>query len=198
MPLSATAPQLLALSRVKLVMAALVLGLADWGSSAAGGSLFPGAPLDELAHVLSTLIVLWAFGPRPRWRFIVPALVASAMIDVDHVPDRLGVDWITAGTQRPYTHSLLMIAVVIVIAIPCSRLHEPLLGVAAGLAIHYWRDMGEGGGGVPLLWPFSDHSFRYRHALFVAAMVGFVLIDAARCRYGARPQMKLWLKTGRG
>ena len=56
-----------------------------------------------------------------------------------------------------------------------------LLGVAIGLAIHFWRDMAEGGSGVSLLWPFSYHSFQYPHAVYVAAMAAFVLFDATVC-----------------
>jgi membrane-bound metal-dependent hydrolase YbcI (DUF457 family) len=171
----------LALSRETLALAAILLALADWGSRVVGNSLFPGAPLDELAHALTTLLVLWALGGRAQDRFLIPALIASVLIDVDHVPGRLGTNWLTAGTQRPYTHSLLAIAMVVVVALAWRRRRDPLLGIAIGLAIHFWRDMAESDSGVPLLWPFSDHSFRVQHGVYIATVAAFVLVDAVRC-----------------
>lgn len=187
-------PRLLAISPGKLALAAILLALADWGSRLAGDSLFPGAPLDELAHALTTLVAVWSLGPRVQQRLLVPALIASVVIDVDHIPGRLGVDWLTAGTQRPYTHSLLTILVIIALALACRRWRDPLLGVAAGLALHFWRDMGEPSSGVALLWPLSDHSFRACHWEYTAAMVACVLLGAVRLRSGAGHGWKAGLK----
>ena len=111
----------------------------------------------------------------------MPALIASVAIDLDHIPAQLGADWLTAGTPRPYTHSLLTIVVVVAIAVLWRRRRDLLLGVAIGLAIHFWRDMGEGGSGVSLLWPVSYHSFQYPHGLYVAVTAAFALLDAGLC-----------------
>jgi membrane-bound metal-dependent hydrolase YbcI (DUF457 family) len=178
------------LSPAALAIATTLLLAADWGSRLAGDSLFPGAPLDETAHFFTTLLIVLALGPRFCRRFLAPALVASVAIDVDHVPARLGAQWLTAGTPRPYTHSLLTVAVVMLIALVWRRRRDLWLAIAIGLAIHFWRDMGEGSAGVSLLWPFSDYSFHYPHGLYVAVMALFVLVDAVRCRgwSGAIPQ----------
>lgn len=168
-------------SGVGLTVAVVILAGADWGTRLAGDTVFPEGPLDEIAHLLTTLLVLWVLSSRMRARYLMPALIASVAIDLDHVPARLGAEWLTAGTPRPYTHSLLTIVVVLVIAAVWRRRRDVLLGVAIGLAIHFWRDLGEGESGVSLLWPFSDHSFQYPHGAYVAAMVAFVLIDAALC-----------------
>ena len=112
----------------------------------------------------------------------MPALFASVLIDMDHVPGRLGVDVLTAGTPRPYTHSLLTIAVVLVGALLWRRRRDVLLGVALGLGIHFLRDLAEPGSGVALLWPFSDRSFNVPHASYVVAMLAVVAVDAYRCR----------------
>ncbi len=173
--------RLLALSPAALAVAVVVLAAADWGYGLAGDTVFPGGPLDELAHLLTTLLVFWALGSRACERFLVPALIASVAIDADHIPDRLGVDWLTAGTPRPYTHSLLMILVVLAIAALWRGRRDLLLGVAIGLSIHFFRDMGEGGGGVSLLWPLSDHSFQYSHGAYVVVMAVVVLVDTALC-----------------
>lgn len=168
------------LSPVTLALTGVLLAGADWGTRLAGDTVFPGGPLDELAHLLTTLLFFWALRPRARERFLVPALIASVAIDLDHIPGALGVDWLTAGTPRPYTHSPLTIAVVLASALVMRRRRDLLLGIAIGLAIHFWRDMGEGGSGVSLLWPVSDHSFQYPHGAFVAVMAVLVLIDARR------------------
>ena len=164
-----------------LALAVVVLVGADWGTRLAGDTVFPGGPLDEIAHLLTTLLVLWALGSRVCRRFLVPALIASVAIDLDHIPGRLGAEWLTAGTPRPYTHSLLTIALALALAWRWRGRREVLLGIVIGLAIHFWRDMGEGASGVSLLWPLSDHSFQYPHGVYVAVMAVVVLIDAARC-----------------
>jgi inner membrane protein len=174
------------LSPVTLALTAVLLAAADWGTRLAGDTVIPGGPLDELAHLLTTLVFFWALGPRARERFLVPALIASVAIDLDHIPGRLGVDWLTAGTPRPYTHSLLTIAIVLASAYALRRRRDLLLGVAIGLAIHLWRDMGEGESGVSLLWPISKHSFQYPHGAFVAVMAVLVVIDARRCAEAKR------------
>jgi inner membrane protein len=168
---------LLELAPATLTVAAVGLAGADWGTQLAGSSLVPGGPLDEIAHLLTTLLVFWALGSRARERFLMPALVASVAIDLDHIPGRLGADWLSAGTPRPYTHSLLTIVVVLAVAALWRRRRDVLLGVAIGLAIHFWRDMAEGGSGVSLLWPISYHSFQYSHGVYVAVMAAFVLLD---------------------
>jgi membrane-bound metal-dependent hydrolase YbcI (DUF457 family) len=167
-------------SPVTLACVTVLLAASDFGDRLAGDTLFPGAPLDETAHLLTTLLICWALGRRAGERFLMPALVASVAIDADHVPARLGAQFLTAGTPRPYTHSLLTIAVVLVLAWRWPRRRDLWLGVALGLALHLGRDMGEGGSGVSLLWPFSDHSFQYRHGYYVAVMAAFVLVEAAR------------------
>lgn len=177
----AIAPGLCGLSPATLIIAVVILAGADWGTRLAGSTLFPGGPLDEVAHLLTTLLVFWALGSRARARFVVPGLIASVAIDLDHIPDRLGVDWLTVGTPRPYTHSLLTIVVILATAALWRRRRDVLLGVAIGLAIHFFRDMGEGGSGVSLLWPFSDHSFQFPHGAYVAGLVMFVLVDVAVC-----------------
>lgn len=142
--------------------------------------------MDEVAHLLTTLLVLWALGPRACRRFLTPALVASVAIDLDHIPGQLGATWLTTGTPRPYTHSLLTTVIVITIAVCWRRRRDLLLGVAIGLSIHFWRDLGEGGSGVSLLWPVSYHSFQYPHGIYVVVMVVVVLINATRVRTGRR------------
>ena len=165
-----------------LAAAAAALLLADWLHRQVGDSVFPGGALDEIAHLLTTLIVLWALGPRICDRFLVPALVASVLIDLDHIPGILGHDFLTRGTQRPYTHSLLSIVVVLVVAGLWRSRRDVLLGIAIGLAIHFWRDMSEADAGVALLWPASDHSFTLAHTTYLIIMGVCAAVAAVRCQ----------------
>ena len=148
--------------------------------------MVPGGPLDEVAHLMTTLIVVWALGRRVCERFLIPALVASVAIDADHIPGALGYDFFTQGIPRPYTHSLLSIVVVLVLAALWRSRRDLCLGVALGLAIHFWRDMSESGAGVSLAWPVSDHSFMLSHAGYLAAMAVFATIAALSARFPAR------------
>lgn len=171
----------LRLTPLALCAATVVLAAADWGSQLAGDSFFPGGPLDEIAHLMTTLLVLWMLGPRVCERFLVPALIASVAIDFDHVPGRLGIEWLTKGTPRPYTHSLLTVVVVLAVALVWRRRRRLLIGVAIGLVIHFWRDMGELGSGVSLLWRLSYRAFEYPHWTYLIAMAAVVLVDVSIC-----------------
>lgn len=168
-----------------MVVATTVFVIADVGDQLVGTSPWGQAPLDETAHVMTTLFVLWAIGGWVFDRLLIPALVASVAIDLDHLPGDVGYNFLTRGTPRPYTHSLLTIAIVLVVSLFWKRRRELLLGVAFGVAIHLWRDMAEPGSGVALFWPLSDASFSYSHAIYLIAMA---LIIAAgmqrslRCR----------------
>lgn len=166
--------------------AALILLLADWAYRSVGDSVVPGGPLDELAHLMTTLIVLWALGRRACDRFLIPALVASVAIDADHVPAALGHHFLTRGTPRPYTHSLLTLAVVLLAAALWRSRRDVLLGVALGLTIHFWRDMSESGAGVSLAWPLSDHSFMLSHTGYLVAMAVFATVAVLSARFPAR------------
>jgi inner membrane protein len=168
------------LTPTRLALATAGLALFDWGDELAGGSFFPGGPLDEVAHVLTTVLILWALGRRACQRFLVPAVIASVAIDLDHIPGRLGTNWLTNGTPRPYTHSLLTIALVLAAALLWRRRRDVFLGIAIGLASHFFRDLAEPGRDVALLWPWSYHSFSLSHALYLAVMAIIVLIDVLR------------------
>jgi membrane-bound metal-dependent hydrolase YbcI (DUF457 family) len=163
-----------------VAIAAVLLFLADRGAEQAGGSTFPGGPLDEIAHALTAALALWALGWRLPKAFWIGALAASVLIDADHIPDRLGAHRLTAGTPRPYTHSLLTLVCVVAIAAIWRRGRPAMLGVLFGLVLHFWRDLSEPGTGVALLWPFSDHSFNTSHASYLIIMAAVVTVAVLR------------------
>lgn len=141
------------------------------------------AVVDELGHAATGVLVVAALAPRPS-RFAWGLLAASLLIDADHLPRVLGSDWLTQGTPRPYPHSLLTVAVVLMagFAIGRRRPRARLVagGVALGLVAHFLRDLGEGGGGVPLWWPLSEVSPEMPRALYVGLMVALAVAGAVR------------------
>ena len=163
-----------------VAVAAMVLFMADWGAERAGGSTVPGGPLDEIAHALTVALALWALAWRVPKAFWIGALAASVLIDADHIPDRLGAHWLTVGTPRPYTHSLMTMVCVLGVAAIWRRGRPAMLGVLFGLALHFWRDLSEPGTGVALLWPFSDHSVSTSHASYLILMVVVIAVAALR------------------
>jgi MYXO-CTERM domain-containing protein len=177
------------ISPVALCGFVLVFAAADVGSQMAGDSLFPGGPLDEIAHALTTLLVLWAVGGRLYQRFLTSALIASVAIDIDHIPARLGARWLTDGTPRPYTHSLATVLVVLLVAFVWRRRREVLLGVVVGLMLHFWRDLSEFGSSVALLWPLTKHAFSLPHPSYLVLMavaVAGAMRQSIRLQQGRR------------
>jgi MYXO-CTERM domain-containing protein len=163
--LLASSPLILAGAVVVFVAVAIA-----WNADVVGGSTVAGGVIDETAHVLTTLLILWALGRRACERFLVPALIASLLIDLDHVPGRLGSDWLTGSAPRPYTHSLLTVLVALGAAALWRRRRDLLLGVTIGLAIHIWRDLSDATAGAWLFWPVSDHATKLPVAGYYAVM----------------------------
>src|SRR5438067_1886378 len=97
-----TVHTMLRLTPRSLTIAALALGVTDLISVLTGDAFLPGGPVDEIAHLLTTLVVLWALGPKVYDRFLIPALIVSVAIDIDHIPGRLGYHFLDAHAPRPY------------------------------------------------------------------------------------------------
>ena len=168
------------LSPAQVLVCAAVMFAADWAYQGAGSAFFPGAPLDEVAHVLTALLLLQALPSRRRASVAIPALIASVAIDLDHVPQYLGYDFLTVGTPRPYTHSLLTALVLLALAVALQRHRSLFIGLTLGIALHFFRDLAEGNGsGVCLLWPLSHESFSYPHAAYLAMLACVVAADLA-------------------
>lgn len=162
-----------------LVLAAGGLGLTDWAYRRVSSSLSAGA-LDETAHALTVLLVLWAMGGRSCRPLVVPALVGSVAIDVDHIPRELGSCWLTAGTPRPYTHSLLTIAVLLIAASLWRRRRMAIVGFALGVSVHFMRDLADSSAGVSLLWPWSNRPFTIPRGAYLAGVALLIAFIATR------------------
>jgi inner membrane protein len=141
--------------------------------------------LDEPAHVLTTWLCLTAvaYRLRPTWSRVLPwALVASVVIDLDHLPVYLWSAPIALPGSRPVTHSLAAVAVLLAVAAATRRrVRTAALGLAVGVTLHLVRDVATGPG-IPLLWPVDPSDVQLPYGLYLAALVvaAAVAVDRAR------------------
>lgn len=136
------------------------------------GSLLYGL-VDEPAHLATCAVGLLALalvGKRLSKTFVLAALIASVAIDLDHAPQHLGFDFLTAGTARPYAHCALAVLLPLLAAFLLPRWRALLLGIAFGVAAHLVRDLATGPG-VPLGLPFSSASVRLPYVIYAGALV---------------------------
>ncbi len=166
----------------RAVTAAAVLFAVDQLVYQQVGSFVPlQAPLDWTNHLLTTLFIAWALRPLIDRTRILIALIASVLIDADHIPGYLGSHVLTGGTPRPYTHSLATAVVLLVVAAlrPAWRGRE--LGAALGVLSHLWRDLAEPSGtGVALFWPVSDRAITTPPAVYLGSIAVLALIALIR------------------
>jgi inner membrane protein len=164
------------LALLALVGVVLVLDLGWALSGAYTGSLAYGL-IDEPAHLATcaiALILLALCGRSLTPTFVVAALVSSVAIDIDHLPQHLGFDFLTAGTSRPYLHCALAVIVPLLAALLLPRRRQLLLGIAFGVTAHLARDLVTGPG-VPLALPLSDASVRLPYLLYAGGLVAVAL-----------------------
>lgn len=129
--------------------------------------------LDEVSHLATAalgLLVLACVLDLPR-RFYAAALIASVAIDLDHIPDYLGL--LGDQAQRPFTHSLATVAICAGAAAASRRHRAVLAGAAAGLMLHFARDIVEGPPGVRMLWPLQQTAWTASYWWFVAMIAAF-------------------------
>lgn len=139
--------------------------------------------LDEPAHLATAWLGLAALAPRAlSHRAWWAALVASVAVDVDHLPLYLGNGAFSVDGGRPPTHSLLLVALLALLAVPPRA--RWLLGAAAGVVLHLTRDLVTGPG-VPLLWPLADANLRLPYWPYAAVLVALAVAASARAaRHG--------------
>lgn len=138
--------------------------------------------LDETAHAATGLIMLAAVGRVFEGRVVVAVLCASVLIDLDHVPAMLGSTFLTAGTPRPYTHSLATLVLCGLVAVVSRGATQRIaLAVVAALCLHFLRDLAEPGGpGVSLLWPLSSRAFTVGYVWYAVVMLGLTAVALLR------------------
>ncbi|MCW2817344.1 MAG: rane-bound metal-dependent hydrolase [Marmoricola sp.] len=155
------AGRLLSAPWMPVLALALVLGL-----DAVRGTRHLGLALDgltdEAAHLATATVVLLAVVAthdlRRLRRGLVAVLAGSVLIDVDHVPLYAGLRGVADG-GRPFSHSPVTVVVLLAAAAALPRLRPVLLGLAAGVVLHFVRDVATGPG-LPLGWPVTTASVR--------------------------------------
>jgi inner membrane protein len=138
-------------------------------------------PADWVGHLATTGVALLAMAPRP-WRrharMLATVAVASVAIDVDHIPLYLHlVSGVDGG--RPVTHSLVTPALLVAAGLAWPRRRRLLLAAAAGVGLHFVRDIATGPG-LSLLAPFSDARTLLPWASYAAVLVALVAVVALR------------------
>jgi membrane-bound metal-dependent hydrolase YbcI (DUF457 family) len=132
--------------------------------------------IDEPAHLATCAVMLIAAlaltGKRMPPRFVAAALVSSVAIDLDHILGYLGSHLLMGSMPRPYTHSLLLVAVFVTVGALSRRrdLRQIWLGIACGVAAHLLRDLATGPG-VAFLWPLVIAPIRIPYALYAGTLV---------------------------
>jgi membrane-bound metal-dependent hydrolase YbcI (DUF457 family) len=151
----------------------LIWALLEGSTGALGYGL-----VDEPAHLATCAVALLALtaalGRGLSSRFIVAALLASVLIDLDHIPGLLGSQLMSAGMPRPFTHTALLAFVLALAGWASQRpaRRQLCLGAALGVSAHLLRDLATGSG-VPLAWPLSDG---IAHAPYEAFAITLVLL----------------------
>jgi inner membrane protein len=165
---------LIRLWAVPILLAGVALAF-DAANSRVPFSVLASGALDEVAHLVTGalgLLALACFIDAPR-RYYVAGLIASVAIDLDHIPLYLGLG---NPDQRPVTHSLTSV-LVIVAAAALSRRHRAVFaGAATGLLIHFARDIAEGPPGVRMLWPLQNTAWTATSRWFLAMIIAFTVV----------------------
>lgn len=178
---------------------AAAIALVDRGVPWQHWGFVPRALVDEPCHLATAVIVL---GALTRWRgrppgrcFAWAMLSASVLIDADHLPLEFGSAAWTAGTPRPYTHALWVVAA-LALAAAAARRRPPGArartvaavagGAAWGVAAHFLRDVATAP--IALWWPVSSVGVSVPHAWYLAALAVLAVLPppAGRERWRRR------------
>jgi hypothetical protein len=156
-----------------IVVAAVSLGVifvVDYYFENASPPLLVVAVLDEIAHLGTALILLIGLGRVSLSPFTVACLVGAVLIDVDHLPAMLSPDVSLIEEERPVTHSVIWVAVLLISSTGLTgQWRSVVVGLSLGILTHLVRDMATGG--VPLFWPVSDNIVEIPYWTYAIAIV---------------------------
>lgn len=135
--------------------------------------------LDEPAHLLTAWLFLAAVPATrgrldPRW-----LLLGAVVLDVDHLPLYLWGALATSVGGRPATHSLVTVLALLTVAGLSRRLRATVAGLAAGVLLHFFRDVATGPG-LPIAWPLSGDSTVLPYGLYLGVSAGLAMVAVAR------------------
>jgi hypothetical protein len=162
------------------VIGILLIFIADLFTTRVRVSQPVDAVFDEPAHIATGLLLLGMLPLALRIRYgldgLLGVLLGSVLIDIDHLPQEFGHEFLTRGTDRPYPHSLLTLFIVLIIAALLSGAWRRIgWGFAFGLTAHFLRDLATNR--VPLGWPVTNHGFHLSYDYYAAIMLlAFALV----------------------
>ncbi len=169
------------------VVARLAIGGLDWVRAIREWPLPVVGLLDEPAHLLTAWLFLAAVPATrrrldPRW-----LLLGAVVLDVDHLPLYLWGALATSAGGRPATHSLVTVLALFTVAGLSRRLRATAAGLAAGVLLHFLRDVATGPG-LPIAWPLSENSTVLPYGLYLGVSAGLAMLAIARLsRTAQRP-----------
>ena len=174
---------------VGVLLAAYAFGT-DWLIAWHGLGFTLRGLIDEPAHLATALVVLGAItrfrGAPPEPKFVWTMLACSVMIDLDHVPAEFGINALTNGTPRPYTHALwtvIVLALAWAIArrltirrgVPRPAAAELVLaGAAWGVAAHFLRDIATAP--MSFWWPVTDAAVQVPYWWYAGALLVIIAL----------------------
>jgi LexA-binding, inner membrane-associated putative hydrolase len=161
--------------------------------------------IDEPCHLATALVVLGAITryrrSPPASKFCWSMLACSVLIDIDHLPSEFGSSVLTAGTPRPYTHALWVVAMLILATavvrrqskgsaafIPVSTV--PVLdGAIWGVSAHFLRDVATAQ--MSLWWPLTDARVEVPYWWYPGALLLIIAFPVIRPRRSVIAEEKL-------
>ena len=140
---------------------------------------------DEIAHVLTAVVMLsalYALGRNVSW---VAGLLGAIAIDVDHLLIPEGRIDAIANTSRSALHTLGPALAVLAIGTVIWPMRAWFWSFGFGMLTHLFRDSATSE--LPLAWPLGDDSFHLRYSLYLTIMVACTIVTAGVVALGARP-----------
>ncbi len=144
--------------------------------------------LDEPAHLATAGLVLLAMTRGAASRYGGWMLVGSVVIDIDHLPLYLGDRGFLVDGARPPTHSVAVIALLLLAALAIPSWRRAFIGLACGVLAHFLRDVATGPG-LALLWPAFPETVKIPYSAYLG-LLGLLTLGAIlrnRAEQSTRP-----------
>lgn len=146
--------------------------------------------IDEPCEIATALVIVGAMvrvrhvAPHPA--FLWSMLAWSVLIDIDHLPTEFGSTVLMAGTPRPYTHAVWVVALLAVGTLLArywsARAKTPaamtimliLAGTTWGVSAHFTRDVATAP--ISLWWPVTKAPVEVPYWWYVVALAIIIAI----------------------
>lgn len=184
---------------------ALIDNTTHWGSY----GFVARALIDVPLHAVTALILLGAItrwlGRAPQPWFCWGMLTGSVVIDVDHLPEEFGIQTLSTGAPRPYTHALWVVLLLGGVALmatrraraagraspatgadsvsPAAVIAGTAAGAMLGVVTHLVRDAATAP--IPLWWPVSGATVQIPYLAYLVPLLLLAILPPPRQRRNA-------------